>query len=220
MQRMMEIFRHKKSNIMNNGLACPHKPFIKIPYNVFARIKRDIGNSPAETGGMLLGDRKEPLSVVDFYFDSGGSTCSYGYDPDYVNLNKVLKGFYEPRGLDFLGFVHSHPPGVRRPSNHWRGRNIGDMAYAQATLSSNPDLEIFLMPIIMTLPDFGRFEILPYVVYRENPNVAVEAEIEIIPPNQHLMPESNFNSIEKKTSYQPSLVQSGELDNFKPGIVL
>ena len=155
-----------------------HEPVIEIRHEALAAIEYIVGSQPAECRGLLIGTRKNPFRIEEFCFDRRGSRSGGAYDPDYRELNRVLKRVYEPRGLDFLGFVHSHPAGVKRPSGDW-GNNQGDLAYCQALLEANPDLSAFLMPIVMTVPDTGRFDVIPYVVYRDQPDRVIEASLKI-----------------------------------------
>lgn len=170
------------------------KPTIRIPSDVYSDIERIIGQQPAETGGMLIGTWKEPFNILHFHYDPSGSTGSAMYDPDFRALNHALKTMYEPKGWDMVGFVHSHPLGIRRPSGDWGG-NIGDMAYAAANLKANPGLPAFLMPIAMTIPNSGSFELIPFVVFADRISEAVEARIEITNPIRQNHPCNNdFNT--------------------------
>ena len=149
---------------------------IRLSRSVYESIRRTIGDQPAESGGLLGGSRKEGVVRVfrldPFAFQSGGS-----YSPNIDFVNKTLKDELNPTGIHLLGFVHSHPPGFRRPSR-------GDMVYAQRILEHNPDLNDLLLPIVMTQPDTGRFELLPYRAVRDGSSVRIEeVELEIAEDN-------------------------------------
>lgn len=160
-------------------VASTSTPAMVVSASVYEEIRKVIGVHHAERGGMLVGDRQDPFRVRLHHYDAGGSMGAAMYDPDYHALNRALKELYEPNGLDMLGFVHSHPAGVRRPSGDWGG-NVGDMAYASATLQANPDLQVFLMPIVMTVPDSGKFEVLPFLVFRDAPTKPVLTRLEVV----------------------------------------
>lgn len=133
---------------------------------VYDAIRREVGTRRAESGGILLG-RRSDFAVTEFVFDPHGSTTGAGYDPDTDYLNRRIKELWESRGLELLGFVHSHPPGVTRLSGDW-GHNTGDLGYIQAIFDAIPALEYFLAPLVFTLPDTGAFRILPFVASRRN----------------------------------------------------
>ena len=70
-------------------------------------------------------------------------------------LNRVLKG----RNEEFVGIAHSHPKGLK----HLTAQD-GRAAWSNLTSPSNPHLQAYLMPLIQTVPDTGKFEIIPYIV--------------------------------------------------------
>ena len=89
------------------------------------------------------------------YSNSKADTTGASYQPNTKFLNERLEG-QENR---FLGIVHSHPASFRGLS-----RQDERAAWSNLTSPSNPHLNAYLMPIIMTTPDTGAFEIIPYVV--------------------------------------------------------
>lgn len=60
-----------------------------------------------ETGG-ILGVRAGRM-VTEFHHDSTGKTIARNYTPDIDSLNAVLRD-WKRCGIEFVGFVHSHPP--------------------------------------------------------------------------------------------------------------
>ena len=76
------------------------------------------------------------------------------YDPDLAAMNKQIKT-WKRQGVEFCGFAHSHPPNVKRPSAH-------DVWYAGEILPCFKKLDLLWLPIVMTEPDTGKFEIFPY----------------------------------------------------------
>ncbi|MBL8310665.1 MAG: ThiF family adenylyltransferase [Burkholderiales bacterium] len=120
-------------------------------------IETHIGQHRAERGAMLGGNRARG-EVTAVHIDLSARTAGAEYSPDVDTLNCVLKQ-WEGEGIEFLGFVHSHPSGIRRPST-------ADQEYAGRILSAMPGLDAMLMPIVMTVPDTGRYELLAYAAVR------------------------------------------------------
>lgn len=67
-----------------------------------------------ETGG-ILGVRENRI-VTEFHHDIIGTTTARNYIPDIVGLNEVLRD-WKRRGIDFVGFVHSHHADNKNLSN-------------------------------------------------------------------------------------------------------
>ncbi len=135
--------------------------FVKEAYD---EIFRTVGTYPAESGGILLGNRDDFI-VQKFVFDSKGSTGPVSYDPDVNFLNEVVKKEWEENGLALLGFVHSHPRGVSRLSGDM-GNGIGDIGYIKTIFSAIPGLDHFLVPIIHPIADGGEFKMFTYMAER------------------------------------------------------
>lgn len=145
---------------------------IKIRRSVLHEIESTVGSAPAESGGMLGGDRKRGL-VTTFHFDASAHRSGATYSPDHEMLNRLLPK-WNRAGIDLIGFVHSHPSGCRAPSG-------GDLIYAQRILEHNPQMPGLFMPIVMTKPDTGSFEFLPFVARRVGSGVRVdEPTLEIL----------------------------------------
>jgi hypothetical protein len=124
------------------------------PYALSA-IEYYIGRIPAESGGMLL-SQSHDYKVTGFIFDYFGSnTGSTAYQPN----TKYLNHFLADREPEIVGIVHSHPANYRKPSPQDERA-----AWSNITSPGNPHLQAFLMPIVMTIPDTGKFEIIPYSV--------------------------------------------------------
>ncbi|OGR07198.1 MAG: hypothetical protein A2511_12410 [Deltaproteobacteria bacterium RIFOXYD12_FULL_50_9] len=120
-------------------------------------IRDHIGQNRAERGGML--GRDSDGVIRHFEADHKGRCNAAAYDPDIDYLNGVIKG-WKTKGIEFCGFVHSHPPGLVHPSGH-------DRWYAGEILSCFKRLEYLVIPIVQTIPDTGRFEIFPYIAMPE-----------------------------------------------------
>lgn len=138
-----------------------------ITASVLADIRRTVGCLPAESGGALGGIRVEGV-VRQFVFDRTAKRTGVTYSPDHVFLNKLFDEEWNPAGINLLGFVHSHPSGSRRPS-------LGDLEYAKQILAGIPKLDRLYLPIVMTEPDTGNFELLPFAAKRRGHEVQLEA---------------------------------------------
>jgi hypothetical protein len=141
-------------------------PTFALTRTVYDEIRHFVGARPAEHGGVLGGDPRDGL-VRAFYFDNRGHRTGAAYTPDHETLNVVLRRYWNPQRIRLLGFVHSHPPAAREPS-------LGDLVYASRILAAVPDAEYLYLPIVMTEPDTGRFELLPFRVFRWDGWVGVD----------------------------------------------
>jgi len=140
----------------------PPKPFppieliesMKMKLDVYHDIKNYIGSRPAESGGLLISSSKD-YTITCFVFDIAAATNRTIYQPDTEFLNSVLKG----RNDEFAGIAHSHAKGATKLSSQDQRA-----AWSNMTSPGNPHLNAYLMPLIQTIPDTGRFEIVPYIV--------------------------------------------------------
>ncbi len=145
----------------------------------YAAMTETVGTFPAETGGILLGNRDDYV-VQKFIFDANASTGSTSYDPDIAFLNREVKREWEENGLAFLGFVHSHPRGLSRLSGDM-GNGIGDQGYIQRIFDSMPNLTHFLAPIVFPSSGKMAMKIFPHIVRRENVKDYKTGTIRIVP---------------------------------------
>lgn len=148
---------HKQGKIMRPPKKPPYPKLIKtmrMTYQVKKAIKKLIGLKPAERGGILLSISND-YTITGFVYDKKASQKKNVYQPNTNFLNRVLKG----RNEEFVGIAHSHPPGLRKLTVQDRRA-----AWSNLTSPTNPHLQAYLMPIIQTVPDTGKFEIIPYVV--------------------------------------------------------
>jgi proteasome lid subunit RPN8/RPN11 len=135
----------------------PHQKLIttmRMTSQVYRAINKHIGLKPAERGGILL-SLSNDYTITGFVYDKKASQKKNVYQPNTNFLNRVLKG----RNEEFVGIVHSHPPGFRRLTVQDRYA-----AWSNLTSPTNLHLQAYLMPIIQTVPDTGKFEIIPYIV--------------------------------------------------------
>lgn len=126
---------------------------MQITRQAYIDIKKQIGSKPAETGGILL-SKSLDYRVSDFVLDIASKNHSSIYQPNTKFLNSVLKG----RNDEFVGIAHSHRNLPMLSSQDKRA------AWSNMTSPGNPHLNAYLMPIVETIPDTGRFNIIPYIV--------------------------------------------------------
>lgn len=130
----------------------------------YSDIMDTVGKFPAESGGILLGNRGDYI-IQKFIFDGKGSTGPASYDPDVAFLNREVKKEWDENGLALLGFIHSHPRGYSRLSGDM-GNGIGDIGYIKKIFSVMPKLDKFLAPIMYSSADGGECTIFPYMAER------------------------------------------------------
>ena len=143
---------------------------VRMTTAVHRQILGAIGTKAPENGMVLGGDPSDGI-VRHVVFDDGAERSVSTYSPDHVRLNYLLTDWWRPSGIRFLGFVHSHPGQLARPSG-------GDLRYAEVILKANPHLERLLMPIVTVSPEPA---IHPFVVLRTPEGVtAMPAALEIL----------------------------------------
>ena len=127
---------------------------MRMKSKVYQDIRNQIGSRPAESGGLLLSNTHD-YTITCFVFDIAAEKNRTVYQPNTEFLNAVLKG----RDDEFVGIVHSHPPGVMYLTSQDQRA-----AWSNLTSPGNPHLQAYLMPLIQTIPDTRRFEIIPFIV--------------------------------------------------------
>jgi hypothetical protein len=141
---------------------------IAMSRHVVCAIMCSIGAHEPETGGILLG----PIGtsrITDFYFDVTARCTGGTYTPDHVTLRRKMQEEWLPSGLDFKGFVHSHPGRLDR-------LNGGDMIYIRRLLDKNPDIKAFAAPIVIP----REFYLRPIVVLSDRPDVQCPTTLRLI----------------------------------------
>lgn len=112
-----------------------------------------VGKHPAERGGILGADAD---GVIRHFAADPTARCTPGaYDPDLDEMNRQIK-LWKNQNIKFVGFVHSHPRGFKQLS-------YTDEEYATKILAAFKSLDRLCLPLAMTVPDYGRFEIIPFV---------------------------------------------------------
>ena len=154
----MPLLRPASSHIRGEPPPTPAPAPIVMTRQVLCRIMCTVGAFPAETGGILLGPVGSE-DITGFFFDSGATCSGATYSPDHVTLARKLKDDWLPYGIDFKGFVHSHPGRLDRLS-------AGDLRYIRRLLQVNTDMDRFLAPLV--IPHQRR--LCPIVVPRNRPD--------------------------------------------------
>lgn len=150
-------------------LGEPDQP-LRMTAVVYRQIMAAVGGKPPENGMLLGGDPADGV-VRHVVFDDGAERSGATYSPDHIRLNALLTDWWRPSGIRLLGFVHSHPGQLARPSG-------GDLRYAQVILAANRHLERLLMPIVTVEPE----PVLhPFVALRSADGVeAMPATLEVL----------------------------------------
>jgi len=130
-------------------------PTFVITAEIYDQVYEFIGRYPAERG-IMIGRSSD--GVIRYYEpDMTGDCNAVAYDPDIDHMNSIIKQ-WKAENIEFIGFIHSHPSGIRQPSSH-------DHWYAGEILACFKKLEKMWMPIAQTIPDTGKFELIPYAVF-------------------------------------------------------
>lgn len=135
-----------------------------LSFGVYDAIRHTIGKRPAETGGMLGGNLKTGL-ISHFHLDQTARCTTSAYEPDFSTIDAVLEG-WNKAGIRLLGFPHSHPRGLNRPSG-------GDEFYAGGILEANPELPGLLIPIIDSSAENRCFRLNLFLAERARSGVLI-----------------------------------------------
>lgn len=155
-----------KMTIETNENSKQCQPVLRLAWEVVVKIAETVGSSPAETGGPVGGAHKSQ-AITHFHFDESSRNSAVTYSPDHELLNRLFKTDWNPTGIRFRGFVHSHPGHMSRPS-------CGDEIYAERILRAIRDLEGLWLPIVNTIPDTGQFRLTPWIARLDDRGIAVE----------------------------------------------
>ena len=142
-------------------------PVLRMATDAYRAVMCTVGAYAPETGGILLGP-VDADDVTGFYFDSGANVSRATYSPDTATLKRKMKDEWLPANIDMKGFVHSHPGDMARLS-------AGDLVYIERLLAINPDMGVFLAPIVIP----RRFRLQPIVVFQTAPRTPVRAHLEL-----------------------------------------
>ncbi len=162
--KLKKIFAREDSI---NGAAATPDCTLRVTESVHRQLTTTVGRLAPETG-MLLGGSREDYIVRHVFFDDTAERSGATYSPDVARLNRLLREWWNPAGISFLGFAHSHP-------NGYAALSPGDRRYAADILAAIPELDRLLLPIVSPGPEAV---IWPYAVDRNSSEpVALELEV-------------------------------------------
>lgn len=137
---------------------------LAITREAYDQIERTVGSRPAETGAVLGGSRAQGL-ITRVHLDASAAITRTTYSPDIAEVNRLLREEWDRDGVDFMGFVHSHPTGYPSPSG-------GDQVYADRILRALPRLGELMVPIVHSSADTGEFWLNGFVAVRSREQAA------------------------------------------------
>jgi hypothetical protein len=182
--------------------ATPRVTELKMTQEVVEQIRHTIGRLPAEQGG-LLGGRLDDGIVRKFHFDDSARRSRATYTPDRETLNRVLSEDWNPSGIRLLGYVHSHPPGVRQPTG-------GDLTVARKQLQKSTEIDHLFIPIAFSSADTDKFEMLAYAAVRDGEDVRLE-QLETVVVDETREPAIKETSPDPTTAVPEPALSGSEL---------
>ena len=134
---------------------------------VFDQIAQELPYRGREEAGLLLGPKGTQL-VTQFVRDKLGTKTASSFTLHTPTLNEVILGAKQ-WDLELLAVIHCHPDGVWQPSG-------GDIRYVRDLFAhpKNGTASQFFMPLVVS----GR--LLPYLLFRDEPDRVVRAGLKII----------------------------------------
>jgi len=134
---------------------------------VFDQIAEELPYRGREEAGLLFGPRDTQLGTM-FVRDKLGTKTASSFTLHTPTLNEVIQGAKQWE-LDLLAVIHCHPDGVWQPSG-------GDIHYVRDLFAhpKNGSASQFFMPLVVS----GR--LLPYLLFRDEPDRVVRAGLKII----------------------------------------
>ena len=150
------------------------------------RIQQFIACKQPEQLAMLGSSDRKHIDTV-FFVDKSKSTQT-SCEPDVEVCNKKIREWYE-RGIEFRGFVHSHPGSYYQPS-------IADLEYADKIMEAL-DMDSIELPIVILNPRYdGGCTIFWYTLDRDIKFTGEPREVNILPGNQPQAPSNLFSRIQ------------------------
>lgn len=150
------------------------------------RIQQFIACKQPEQLAMLGSSDGKHIDTV-FFVDKSKSTQT-SCEPDVEFCNKKIREWYE-RGIEFRGFVHSHPGSYYQPS-------IADLEYADKIMEAL-DMDSIELPIVILYPRYdGGCTIFWYTLDRDIKFTGEPREVNILPGNQPQAPSNLFSRIQ------------------------
>ena len=169
------------------------------------RICEFIGKFPAERGGILGCDS---AGVIRHFAPDPTARCTPGaYDPDIEEMNRQIRK-WKGEGIKFCGFVHSHPRNFKQLSG-------ADEDYATKILGAFKSLDRLCLPLAMTIPDTGQFELIPFIALPDAKNrskVVFERSELVIEPDATSTSVANPTTTIAASQPEPGTPSTGGVD--------
>ena len=122
------------------------------------QINETIGRHQPETGG-ILGSIDGGNTIDNYYFDYSADTSSATYSPDIDVINKVVS-MWNSKGVELVGFIHSHPKGNTAPS-------YADAEYVKEIMQAlNIPTSFYMIIAQVKNPPNGKIKLYPYTFKR------------------------------------------------------
>ncbi len=146
--------KRSKTSFTLRNVSLPKKKTIYIAQEVYDAIMARLSKQKPELGGML-GFRHSQDVIDEFVFDGGAKVGSAEYSPNTKYLNDVMANEWNDQGINFAGFVHSHPGSFNVPSS-------ADVEYAVRIMDAF-EMGYIFMPIVTSSYAYkGEFN--PYII--------------------------------------------------------
>lgn len=151
----MRLYGRYQNNSLK--LVQPCLSLSRVAYDTI--ITTTISSPSVETGGILIGYDKKPLTVEILYASLPGpkayhSRTKFLRDTQYCS--KVLRDYYDRFGTDYVGEWHSHVVPLR-------GLSSGDIG-TLATIIFDPDYNFNAFSSIVAFLDKGEVELAGFIV--------------------------------------------------------
>lgn len=140
---------------------------IRFSKSAYAKIQETLGTLKPEQGGILGISNEE--DIVDFFVhDKKADVGTYEYSPNVSYIDEVINNEWAPNGIEFVGFIHSHPYGSSRLSS-------ADIQYAKRIMKAF-GLSYLFMPLANSNQD-ASFQIHGYYVQKKGTVIPCEIEV-------------------------------------------
>lgn len=146
----------------------------QITTSAYHQMLTTVGSIGAEAGGLLFGTSDDYV-VQQFVYDKDALTTRSTYTFNAPYLNTMIDKM-RVRGLELLGFFHSHPPGATQLS-------MPDRNYFKSQFRNFPHLDYFIVPLMFPATD-GAYNFIPFVINPEGK--VVETKLELLPDDYKL----------------------------------
>jgi len=183
-------------------------PTLHLTVEVLAAIFENIATRVAESGG-VIGRDKEGTIITHFKFDESSKNSPSTYTPDHEVLNSLFETEWNPQGVRFNGFVHSHPGRHNRPSR-------GDEVYAERILQAIDDLEFLWLPIINTIPDTTEFTFTPWAIFPDKNGVrVVRGNVRLSGSREQLVELANSHGVKLNVEEGQDALEELQMEEIK-----